>query len=29
MLSARLRFALLAIGSMIGAALVGGVPWGP
>jgi hypothetical protein len=29
MLSARVKLALLAIGSIIGAALVGGVPWGP
>jgi len=29
MLSARLKFALLAVASIAGAALVGGVPWGP
>jgi hypothetical protein len=29
MLSARVKLALLAIGSIVGAALVGGVPWGP
>jgi hypothetical protein len=29
MLSARLKLTLLAAASIIGAALVGGVPWGP
>ena len=29
MLSARLKFALLAIGSVVAAALIGGCPWGP
>jgi hypothetical protein len=29
MLSPRVKLTLLAIGSIIGAALVGGVPWGP
>jgi hypothetical protein len=29
MLSARVKFALLAVASIVGAALVGGVPWGP
>ena len=29
MLSARLKLGLLAIGSVIAAALVGGCPWGP
>jgi hypothetical protein len=27
--SARIKLALLAIGSIVGAALVGGCPWGP
>jgi hypothetical protein len=29
MLSARVKFALLAAASVVGAALVGGIPWGP
>ena len=29
MLSARVKLALLTIGSIVGAALVGGIPWGP
>jgi hypothetical protein len=29
MLSARVKLALLALASMVGAALVGGYPWGP
>jgi hypothetical protein len=29
MLSARLKLALLAIGSVVAAALIGGSPWGP
>jgi hypothetical protein len=29
MLSARVKLALLAIGSVVAAALVGGTPWGP
>jgi hypothetical protein len=28
-MSARIRLALLAIGSIVAAALVGGTPWGP
>jgi hypothetical protein len=27
--TARIKFALLAIGSIVGAALMGGCPWGP
>jgi len=29
MLSARIKLALLAVASVVGAAFVGGVPWGP
>ena len=29
MLSARVKLALLAIGSIVAAALIGGCPWGP
>jgi len=29
MLSARIKLALLAIASIVAAALVGGIPWGP
>jgi len=29
MLSARMKLALLAVASIVGAALVGGAPWGP
>jgi hypothetical protein len=29
MLSTRIKLALLAVASVVGAALVGGVPWGP
>ncbi len=29
MLSSRVKFALLAVVSIVGAALVGGLPWGP
>jgi hypothetical protein len=29
MLSSRIKLALLAVASIAGAALVGGVPWGP
>ena len=29
MLSARMKLALLAVASVVGAALVGGLPWGP
>jgi hypothetical protein len=29
MFSARVKLALLAIGSVVAAALVGGTPWGP
>ena len=29
MLSSRVKFALLAVASIVGAALIGGVPWGP
>ena len=29
MLSSRIKLALLAVASIVGAALVGGVPWGP
>ena len=29
MLSARLKLGLLAIGSVVAAALIGGCPWGP
>jgi hypothetical protein len=29
MLSPRVKFALLAVASIVGAALVGGIPWGP
>jgi hypothetical protein len=29
MLSSRVKLALLAVASIVGAALVGGIPWGP
>jgi hypothetical protein len=29
MLSSRVKLALLAVASIVGAALIGGVPWGP
>jgi hypothetical protein len=29
MISARVKLALLAVASIVGAALVGGLPWGP
>jgi len=29
LLSARIKLALLAVGSIVGAALIGGCPWGP
>ena len=29
MLSSRIKLALLAVASVVGAALIGGVPWGP
>jgi len=29
MLSSRIKLALLAVASIVGAALVGGLPWGP
>jgi len=28
-MSARVKLALLAIGSIVAAALIGGIPWGP
>jgi hypothetical protein len=29
MLSSRIKLALVAVASIVGAALVGGIPWGP
>jgi hypothetical protein len=29
MLSSRIKLALLAVASVVGAAVIGGVPWGP